>query len=134
MTESQRIDYLVSALEGGNAKAFANKAGMHQQTVTGLRQGKYHIDKYVTKILAAYPDVDDKWLVTGDGDPLVSIREKGEVLRKMEALEKEIGRLTKVVERMAAQIDDSSMFSSIGNKDNTQNNVENTKHRKNKKR
>ena len=83
MTEPQRIDYLVSVLEGGNAKAFANKAGMHQQTVTGLRQGKYHIDKYVTKILAAYPDVDDKWLVTGDGDPLVSIREKGEVLRKL---------------------------------------------------
>ena len=133
MTEPQRIDYLVSALEGGNAKAFANKAGMHQQTVTGLRQGKYHIDKYVTKILAAYPDVDDKWLVTGDGDPLVSIREKGEVLRKLEALEKEIGRLTKLVERMAAQIDDSSMFSSIGNKDNTQNNVENTKHNRNKK-
>lgn len=104
MTEPQRIDYLVSTLEGGNAKAFANKAGMHQQTVTGLRQGKYHIDKYVTKILAAYPDVDDKWLVTGDGDPLVSIREKGEVLRKLETLEMEVKRLAKMVESIAKGI------------------------------
>ena len=39
MTDAQRIDYLVAVLEGGNAKAFADKAGMHQQTVTGLRQG-----------------------------------------------------------------------------------------------
>lgn len=100
MTDAQRIDYLVSVLEGGNAKAFADKAGMHQQTVTGLRQGKYRVDKFVSKILAAYPDVDDKWLVTGDGEPLRSVREKGEALKKVESLEREIARLSGLVEEL----------------------------------
>lgn len=101
MTESQRIDYLVSVLEGGNAKAFANKCGMHQQAVSMLRQGKGRIDTYVSRILSAYPDVDDKWLVTGVGEPLRSVREKGEVLQKVEGLEKEVRRLTKLIERIA---------------------------------
>lgn len=100
MTDAQRIDYLVAVLEGGNAKAFADKAGMHQQTVTGLRQGKYKVDKFVTRILAAYPDVEDKWLVTGDGEPLRSVREKGEALRKVEALETEVARLSGLIEQM----------------------------------
>ena len=101
MTEAQRIDYLVSVLEGGNAKAFAEKAGMHPQSVTNLRQGRYRIDRFVAKILGAYPDVDDKWLVTGEGEPLRSVREKGEVLKKMESLEREMKRLTKMIEKMA---------------------------------
>lgn len=100
MTEAQRIDYLVSVLEGGNSKAFANKTGLYQQAVTNLRQGKYRIDKFVSRILEAYPDVDGKWLVSGDGEPLRSTREKGEVLKKVESLEKEIKRLSKMIEKL----------------------------------
>ena len=102
MTEAQRIDYLVSVLEGGNAKAFAEKAGLHPQAVTNLRQGRYRIDRFVAKILSAYPDVDDKWLVTGEGDPLHSIREKGEVVKKVDSLEREIRRLARMIEKMGA--------------------------------
>ena len=98
MTEAQRIDYLVTVLEGGNAKAFAEKVGTHPQSITNLRQGRYRIDRFVAKILGAYPDVDDKWLVTGEGEPLRSVREKGEVLRKIESLEKEIRRLAEIIE------------------------------------
>ena len=100
MTEAQRIEYLVAVLEGGNAKAFAEKAGLNQQAVTNLRQGRYRFDRFVAKILAAYPDVDDKWLVTGEGEPLHSIWEKGEVLRKVESLEREIRRLARMIEKM----------------------------------
>lgn len=101
MTEAQRIDYLVAVLEGGNAKAFAEKAGLNQQAVTNLRQGKYRIDRFVSRIAAAYPDVEETWLVTGDGDPLRSIREKGEALRKVESLEKEVRRLARLIEKLA---------------------------------
>ena len=101
MTEAQRIDYLVAVLEGGNAKAFAEKAGLNQQAVTNLRQGKYRIDRFVSRIAAAYPDVEETWLVTGDGDPLRSIREKGEAIRKVESLEKEVRRLARLIEKLA---------------------------------
>ena len=129
MTDAQRIDYLVAVLEGGNAKAFADKAGMHQQTVTGLRRGKYKVDKFVARILAAYPDVEDKWLVTGDGEPLRSVREKGEALRKVEALESEVARLSGLIEELL-----SSIHSSMTSQETSHNNSEDTHKRKRKSR
>ena len=129
MTDAQRIDYLVSVLEGGNAKAVADKAGIHQQSVTGLRQGRYRVDRFVARILAAYPDVDDKWLVTGDGEPLRSVREKGEALRKVESLEKEIVRLSGLVEELL-----SSINSSMTSAETSHNNGEDAHKRKMKSR
>ena len=129
MTDAQRIDYLVAVLEGGNAKAFADKAGMHQQTVTGLRQGKYKVDKFVARILAAYPDVEDKWLVTGEGEPLRTVREKGAALRKVEALESEVARLSGLIEELL-----SSIRSSMTSQETSHNNSEDTRKRKRKSR
>lgn len=129
MTDAQRIDYLVAVLEGGNAKAFADKAGMHQQTVTGLRQGRFKVDKFVARILAAYPDVEDKWLVTGEGEPLRSVREKGEALRKVEALEAEVVRLSGLVEELLSSIRSSMTCVEISH-----NNGEDTHKRKTKRR
>lgn len=129
MTDAQRIEYLVAVLEGGNAKAFADKAGMHQQTVTGIRQGKYKVDKFVARILAAYPDVDDKWLVTGDGEPLRSVRERGEALRKVEALEAEVARMSGLLEDLL-----SSINSSMTGAGTTHNDSEDTHKRKRKSR
>lgn len=125
MTDAQRIDYIVTVLEGGNAKAFADKAGMHQQTVTCIRHGKYKVDKFVARILAAYPDIEDKWLVTGEGEPLRSVREKGEALRKVEALESEVARLSGLVEELL-----SSIRSSITGRKTAHNNSEYTPKRK----
>lgn len=127
MTDAQRIDYLVAILEGGNAKAFADKAGMYQQTVTCLRKGKYKVDKFVTRILAAYPDVDDKWLVTGEGEPLRSVREKGEALRKVEAMECEVSRLSGLIEELLSSIRSSMTGTGISH-----NNSEDTHKRKRK--
>ena len=101
MTDAQRTDYLVSVLEGGNARAFAERAGMNQQAVTNLRKGRYRLDRYVTRILDAYPDVEERWLVTGEGEPLRSVRERGELLSRMASLEREVRMLTRAVEKLA---------------------------------
>ena len=101
MKESARISFLVDTLEGGNAKRFSEKTGIRPQTVSCLRHGKYQIGRFVQRITTAYPDVNVKWLQTGEGEPLLSGPEKGLVLAKIESLEKEVRRLSKLVEKLA---------------------------------
>ena len=101
MTEPQRIDYLVSFLEGGNAANFGRKAGITPQSITLLRQGKLNLYKYASRIVSAYPDVNDKWIISGEGEPFHSMREKGEVLKKIDRLEKEVKKLTSLIAKMA---------------------------------
>lgn len=101
MTPAQRIDYLVMVLEGGNARRFGEKSGITPQSVSCLRHGKYRIDPFVDRILSAYPDVDPVWLTTGEGIALFSEREKGEVLERLERIEKALARLEKMIAKTA---------------------------------
>lgn len=101
MKESERISYLVDTLEGGNAKRFAEKTGICQQSVSCLRHGKYGIGRFVKKIADAYPDVNITWLQTGEGYPLVSVSEKSIILSKIENLEKEVHRLSVLLNRLS---------------------------------
>lgn len=101
MTESERIDFLVNTLEGGKGITFCRKTGIRQNTLTYLRQGKRRLNRYVQKISEAYPSVRQEWLATGSGEPFVEEVEKGEVLRKIEALEKEVRRLSGLIESLA---------------------------------
>jgi len=98
MTAAQRIDHLVMVLEGGNAKRFGEKAGISPQSVSSLRHGKYRIAGFAERILSAYPEVNPEWLTSGEGEPLLAEIEKGEILRKVESLEKEIRRLSELVD------------------------------------
>lgn len=101
MKEPERISFLVDTLEGGNATRFSEKTGIRTQSISCLRHGKYKIGRYVQRISDAYPDVSVKWLKTGEGEPFLSTPEKGVVLSKIESLEKEVRRLTKIVEQLA---------------------------------
>ena len=116
MEERERIELLVSVLAGGNAKRFGEKAGICPQSVCCLRKGRYSLKGFVERILAAYPSVRAEWLTTGDGEPFVEDREKGEVLKRLENLEREVSRLADAVERIL-----SSMDSSISVRRNTHN-------------
>ncbi len=101
MTESERIDFLVNTLEGGKGITFCRKTGIRQNTLTYLRQGKRNIGRYIQRISEAYPSVRQEWLATGDGEPFVEDVEKGEVLQKIESLEKEVRRLASLIENIA---------------------------------
>ena len=100
MNEAERISFLVETLEGGNAKRFSDKTGIRQQSVSCLRHGKFKIGRFVQRVADAYPDVDVSWLRTGEGEPFRSTPEKGIVLEKIESLEKEVRRLSRMIERL----------------------------------
>ena len=100
MNDAERISYLVDTLEGGNARRFAAKTGIPTQSVSCLRHGKYKIGRFVSRIAAAYPDVNVTWLQKGEGTPLLSFSEKSDIMAKLDSLEREVKRLVKLVNGM----------------------------------
>ena len=100
MNESQRIDHLIKLLAGNNARVFANMTGIRTDSLSRIRNGKGKPSLYFEKILAAYPEVERDWLYYGAGDALRGEKEKGEILAKLESLEREVARLAGMVEEL----------------------------------
>lgn len=98
MNESERLTYLVDRLEGGSAIRFATKVGIDPASLSRARNGKCRPSAYFAKIEAAYPDVRKEWLYTGSGMPLVCDEERGEIVKRLEALENEVRRLSRLIE------------------------------------
>lgn len=101
MSESERLDYLIKVLEGNNARVFAEKTGIRTDSLSRARKGTNHPSSYFERVLKAYPDVSREWLYNGEGAPLVSMREKSEILLKLESLEKDVKRLMEMVGSLA---------------------------------
>lgn len=101
MKDNERIDYLIKTLAGNNARKFAAKTGIRTDTLSRARNGLAGASQLYTAILTAYPEVRRKWLVEGEGEPFRDGEEKGEILRKLDALEREVRRLTKAVEALS---------------------------------
>lgn len=104
MNESQRIDYLIRLLAGNNARVFADMAGIRTDSLSRIRNGKGKPSLYFEKILAAYPEVERDWLYYGTGEALKGEREKGEILAKLESLEREVARLATLLESVAKRL------------------------------
>ena len=100
MTESERLDYLIKVLSGNNARNFATRTGIRPDSLSRARNGKGTPSFYFERILGAFPDVSREWLYEGTGEPLVSMKEKGEVIKRIESLEREVRRLARLVEKI----------------------------------
>lgn len=104
MNESQRIDHLIKLLAGNNARVFANVTGIRTDSLSRIRNGKGKPSLYFEKILVAYPEVERDWLYYGKGEALRGEKEKGEILAKLESLEKEVARLADLLESVAKRL------------------------------
>lgn len=69
MTETERIEFLITHLAHGNANRFADRTGMSKANVSKLKNGEIKIKRSIAKILEAYPQVNRQWLETGEGYP-----------------------------------------------------------------
>jgi len=100
MNEFERIDYLVKILEGNNAKAFCIKTGIAEASLCRVRKGRGRPAAYYGRIVAAYDQVRKQWLYSGTGEPLKEKKEKGEIIQRLDSLEKEVKRLASLIEKM----------------------------------
>lgn len=72
MKPSERINYIIDAFCGGNANVFSRKTGIGKSAVSVLRKGagdERGIGSYAERIANAFPKVNCRWLLTGDGEP-----------------------------------------------------------------
>ena len=109
LSESERLNYLIKMLEGGNAKAFADKTGIIPSTVSRIRAGKLRLNSKVDTILKAYPTVSRTWLETGEGAPgdisIQFVTEKYDALlqqkeQQIQLLLKELELQQKIIEKL----------------------------------
>lgn len=89
MIERDRIEYLVS-LEG-SAAAFARKIGTTEASVSKLRSGVFHIGRFAVRIAEAYPSLNCRWLLTGEGEPFIDEPSQSEVSMRLSRIEKKLG-------------------------------------------
>lgn len=104
MKESERIDYLVKRLAGNNAKLFAQKCGIDPKAVSNMRHGVQGIGSYAARIAAGYPEVAMDWLLTGEGRAIKTDGEKTELIRRMEALERAVLKLSAEVSGLRVEV------------------------------
>lgn len=105
MNEAERIDYLIKTLEGDNAKRFADKTGIRTDTLSRARNGIIRPSILYTKILNTYPSVSSWWLASGEGEPFYEDKEKGEIIKRLERIEREIRNLSDAMSALAGVID-----------------------------
>lgn len=90
MTEQERIEYLVA--KEGSAVAFARKIGTTEASVSKLRSGVFHIGRFAVRIAEAYPSLNCRWLLTGEGDPFAPEISESEIARRLGAIEDKLSK------------------------------------------
>lgn len=73
MTLQSRIQHLVNIKAAGNKSRFARMVGWQPQYMARVTAVDGPVGlAIVTKILEAFPDVDGRWLVLGEGEPITA--------------------------------------------------------------
>jgi transcriptional regulator with XRE-family HTH domain len=95
MTDSERIEFLITHLAHGNANRFSDRTGISKANVSRLRSGELKLKRSVSKILEAYPQVNRPWLETGEGYP-------GDISIELvkSHYEEKIMRLEKIIDKL----------------------------------
>jgi len=98
MNDSERLDFLIRHFSGGNAREFSKETGINPSSISKIRNGTFHIGRYVGRICSAFPSVNQDWLETGEG-------ESGIVRQRTPAeYEAEIARLNNIIDTLIDQL------------------------------
>lgn len=95
MNEKERIELLIS--REPSAASFARKIGTTESSMSKLRAGIFKLPSFAEKIARAYPDLNCRWLLTGEGEPYEKEIGKNDILTILEGLKKSIKTLEKHV-------------------------------------
>ena len=69
MTEAQRAQYLITHCCGGNATDFAKSIGIEKARMSRIVHGQLRLNRLYDRIMTVYPEVNPRWLSTGEGYP-----------------------------------------------------------------
>lgn len=114
LTLAERVNYIIDCLASGNQRLFAEQCNINYTAFNRVAKGHKEEmpKKYLNAILERYPEIDRKWLTTGEGTPGVSSRSNIVVdLKKLveekdkliEDLQKEMALQRKIIEKLLSQ-------------------------------
>lgn len=93
MDAKERIRYVIDMFEGGNASRFAQRLGISRYAVSRMCNGKASVSQHAAAIAKAYPLVNPAWLVSGEGEPPLSLSELERVEKMAERLHEDLKKL-----------------------------------------
>lgn len=99
MDTQERIRYVIDMFEGGNASRFALRLGISRFAVSRMCNGKASVSQHAAAIAKAYPLVNPAWLVSGEGEPPLS-------LSALERVEKMAEKLHEDLKKLAERLDE----------------------------
>lgn len=91
MSEKERIETIVQ--KAGSAKRLAEMLNTSAASVSKLRAGTFRLSVYAERIAKAFPDLNCRWLLTGEGDPFAKEAQEGEIKAELRALRTAVERL-----------------------------------------
>lgn len=93
MTEQERIEVLIK--KAGSGRKLADLINTSSSSITKLKDGRFHITAFADRIARAFPDLNCRWLLTGEGDPFAKEAQEGEIKAELRALSEKMDRLLK---------------------------------------
>lgn len=101
MTEPDRIQLIIDRFEGGQKTRFAQRIGTSKSSVTKLTDGSFRIASFAERIVRAYPEINARWLLTGEGDPTAGYPQKAEITARIESLELKMDKVFSLLGKAA---------------------------------
>ena len=93
MNEQERIETLIA--KAGSGRKFADLLGSTDASISKLRSGKFRLAVFAEKIALAFPDLNCRWLLTGEGEPFAKEAAEGEIKAELRELRKAVDKLLK---------------------------------------
>lgn len=100
MNEQERLEFLILSLASGNARIFSRETGIHPSSLSKIKSGKFHLGRFTRRILEAYPQINDEWLLNGVGDPMKKKPNEREINARLDAIEGKVDRLLALLEKV----------------------------------
>lgn len=91
MNQQERIDILIE--KAGSGSKLAEMISTTSASLSKLRTGKFHIEAFAPRIAQAFPDVNCRWLLTGEGEPFSKEADEGEIRAELRALSEKMDKV-----------------------------------------
>ena len=101
MNEQERLSFLILSLASDNARYFSRMTGIHPSSLSKIKSGKFHLQKFTGRILAAYPQVNEEWLMYGTGEPMKKKPNQKEIAARLADLEAKVDKILALMEKVA---------------------------------
>lgn len=104
MTPQEKLELLISLLDGGNANRFCERCGISPTSLSRARNGRGSASYFFPRIIQCCPDVRPAWLLSDEGEPLFSRQNNTELQAKIDTLIAEVRRLSECVEKLQEKL------------------------------